>query len=161
MCFEKKTCQLVRFPIFRFCPIPKIENSEILESFILLKFFVVYETQNLKTDWKMTQNKKRYFYDVIWEEKMPNSKVSEFTILPYTWNRKLGKLQKFSFASNFYLFHYIKHGKGKNLPLNFRLTYPMFSWVKIHVTTNISYYGKVIFWTYIKHFKRLWKQNII
>ena len=69
MCFEKKTCQLLRFPSFRFCPIPKIENLEILESFIWLKFFVVYETQNLKTDWKMAQNKKRHFYDVISEEK--------------------------------------------------------------------------------------------
>ena len=28
--------------------IPKIENSEISESFILLKFLVVYETQNGK-----------------------------------------------------------------------------------------------------------------
>ena len=48
-----------RFPSFRFCPIPKLENSEILESFLLLKFLVVHETQNLKTDWKMTQKKKR------------------------------------------------------------------------------------------------------
>ena len=48
-----------RFPRFRFCPIPKFENSEILESLLLLKFLVVYETQNLKTDWKMTQKKKR------------------------------------------------------------------------------------------------------
>ena len=39
-----------RFPRFRFCSIPKIENSEISESFFLLKFLVVYETQNLKTD---------------------------------------------------------------------------------------------------------------
>ena len=60
----------------------------------------------------MTQNKKRYFYDVIWEEKMPISEVSEFSILPYTWNRKLGNLGKFSFTSNFYRFHYIKHEKG-------------------------------------------------
>ena len=109
---RREKCQFPRFPSFRFCPIPKIENSEILENFLLLKFFVVYETQNLKTDWKMTQNKKRYFYDVIWEEKMPISEVSEFSILPYTWNRKLGNLGKFSFTSNFYRFHYIKHGKG-------------------------------------------------
>ena len=30
----------------------------------------------------MAQNKKRYFYDVICEEKMPISEVSEFSILP-------------------------------------------------------------------------------
>ena len=82
-----------------------------MESFLLLKFLVVYETQNLKTDWKMTQNKKRYFYDVIWEEKMPISEVSEFSILPYTWNRKLGNLGKFSFT---YIFGSIWNSKSKN-----------------------------------------------
>ena len=112
MCFEKKKCQFPRFLSFEICSISKIENSKILESFLLLKFLVVYETQNLKTDWKMTKNKKRYFYDVIWEEKMPISGVSEFSILPYTWNRKLENLGMFSFISNFYRFLYIKHGKG-------------------------------------------------
>ena len=43
---------------------------------------------------------------------MSNSKVSEFSILPYTRNQKLGNLGKFSIASKFYRFHYIKHGKG-------------------------------------------------
>ena len=38
--------QFPRFPSFWFRPIPKIENSEISESFILLKLLVVYETQN-------------------------------------------------------------------------------------------------------------------
>ena len=113
MWFEKKKCQFPIYPSYRFCPIPKIENSEISESFLLLKFLtVLHETQNLKTDWKMTQNKKRYLYDVVWEEKIPNSEDSKFLILPYTWNRKLGNLGKFSFTSNFYRFHYIKHGKG-------------------------------------------------
>ena len=50
MCFGKKKSQFLRFSSFRFCPIPKIENSEIWESFLLLKFLLVYETQNLKTD---------------------------------------------------------------------------------------------------------------
>ena len=40
------------FPSFRFCPIPKIENSEISESFISIKFLVVYKTQNQKYDLK-------------------------------------------------------------------------------------------------------------
>ena len=39
--------QFPRIPSFQFCPIPKIKNSE---SFLLLKFLVVCETQNLKTD---------------------------------------------------------------------------------------------------------------
>ena len=46
-------CGLIRkntnFQGFRF-PIPKIENSEISESFLLFNFLVAYETQNLKTD---------------------------------------------------------------------------------------------------------------
>ena len=50
MWFNKKKYQFPRFPSLRFCPIPKIENSEISESFLLLKFLVVYEIQNLKTD---------------------------------------------------------------------------------------------------------------
>ena len=50
MWFNKKKYHFPRFPSFRFCPIPKIENSEILESFLLLKFLLEYETQNLKTD---------------------------------------------------------------------------------------------------------------
>ena len=107
-----KKCHFPRFPSFRFCPIPKIENAEILESFLLLKILVVYETQNLKTGWKITQNKKRYYCDVIWEGKMPIFVVSEFSILPYTWNQKRGNLEKFSFTLNFYHLHYIKHGKG-------------------------------------------------
>ena len=50
MWFEKKKCQSLRFLSFRFCPLPQIKNSEILESFLLPKFLVVYETQNLKTE---------------------------------------------------------------------------------------------------------------
>ena len=49
MWFNKKK-KIPRFPSFRFCLIPKIENSEISESFLLLQFLVVYETQNLKTE---------------------------------------------------------------------------------------------------------------
>ena len=39
--------------------------------------------------------------DMLLEEKRKISEVSEFSILPYTQNRKLGNLGKFSFASNF------------------------------------------------------------
>ena len=49
---KKKKRQFPRFPSFRFCPIPKIENLEISESFILLKSLVVYEIQNRKNDLK-------------------------------------------------------------------------------------------------------------
>ena len=46
MVWEEK---LPRFPSFWFCPILKIENSEISESYLLLRFLVVFETQNPKS----------------------------------------------------------------------------------------------------------------
>ena len=48
----RKNLQFPRFPSFRFCPVPKIQNSEISESFILIKFLVVCKTQNQKYDLK-------------------------------------------------------------------------------------------------------------
>ena len=48
----RKKKQFPRFSSFRFCPIPKIKKLEISESFILLKFLVVYESQNRKNDLK-------------------------------------------------------------------------------------------------------------
>ena len=65
MWFNKKKKQFPRFPSFQFCSIPKIENSEISESFILLKFLVVYETQNRKND----LNKKNFNFRMWSEEK--------------------------------------------------------------------------------------------
>ena len=50
MLFHKKKKQFSRFPSSGFCPIPKIENSEISESFLLLQLLAVDETQNLKTE---------------------------------------------------------------------------------------------------------------
>ena len=38
--------------------------------------------------------------DMLLEENMKNSEVSEFSILSYTQNRKLGNLGKLSFTSN-------------------------------------------------------------
>ena len=51
---EKKKCPFSRFQSLQFCAIPKIGNSEISENFLLVNFLIVYETQNLKIDWKMT-----------------------------------------------------------------------------------------------------------
>ena len=50
---------------------------------------------------------------MAWEEKMSIFEVSEFTILPYTWNLKLGNLGKLSLALNFYRFGCIKYEKDK------------------------------------------------
>ena len=78
MWFNKEKIQFPRFPSFRFCPIPKIENSEISENFILIKFLVVYKTQNQKHDLK------EKLHNVVCEEKMSISDVSRFSILPNT-----------------------------------------------------------------------------
>ena len=45
------------------------------------------------------------------------SKVSEFSILAYTWNRKLGSLGKFSFTS---IFVSMGNSKSKNQKNNFK-----------------------------------------
>ena len=50
--FIRKKYQFPRFQSFWFCSILKIENCEISENFILLKFLVVYETQSRKNDLK-------------------------------------------------------------------------------------------------------------
>ena len=43
MLLEEKR-KLPRFPSFRFCPIPKIENLEISESFLLLQILTAVVT---------------------------------------------------------------------------------------------------------------------
>ena len=78
---RKKKRQFPRFPSFRFCPIPKIENLEISESFILLKSLVVYEIQNRKNDLKEKPLTVRYG---LRKKKKSISEVSEFSILPNT-----------------------------------------------------------------------------
>ena len=92
-----------RFPCFRFCPIPKIENSEISEICLFLQILTVVINQDLKTTKIWTERKiERLRYDL--KEKMKISEVSEFSILLYTHNRKLRNLGKFYFSSiwNFY-----------------------------------------------------------
>ena len=79
------------FRVIDFAFIPKIENSYISESFLLLQFLVVQETQDPK--FKMTKDKNYNFENVNYE-------VSTFSILPSTQNRKLGNFAKFSFTSN-------------------------------------------------------------
>ena len=79
---RKKKRQFLRFPSFRFCPIPKIENLEISESVVLLKSLVVYEIQNRKNDLKEKPLTLRY--GLRKKKKESISEVSEFSILPYT-----------------------------------------------------------------------------
>ena len=48
MRFNKKKWKFSIFCSFQFWSTPKIENSEISESFLLLQFLVIYETQHSK-----------------------------------------------------------------------------------------------------------------
>ena len=75
----RKKKQFLRFPSFRFCPIPKIVNSEISESFILLKFLVVYETQNRKNDLKEKTFKFRIWFE---KKKCPFPRFPGFRFFP-------------------------------------------------------------------------------
>ena len=60
--FNNEKQKFPRFPSFRFYSTPKIENSEISESFILLRLLVVYEIQDPKT--KKRPETKKKLYDV-------------------------------------------------------------------------------------------------
>ena len=97
----RKKDQFPRFPNFRFCPLSKIENLEILESFVLLKFLVVYETQNLKNDIK---EKNIDFMMWFEKKKCPFARFSGFRFCAML-KSKLGNFGKFSFTfTNFYRF---------------------------------------------------------
>ena len=50
--FKEKKRKVPRFLSFRFCPIPKIENSEISEICLFFQILTVVITQDLK----MTKN---------------------------------------------------------------------------------------------------------
>ena len=107
---RREKCQFPRFPSFRFCPIPKIENSEISESFLLLKFLVVYETQNLKTDWKMTQNLKSYLFE---KKKCPFPKFPSFWFCPILEIENFEILESFHLLQIFIVSITLSMGKVK------------------------------------------------
>ena len=77
---------------FWFHPINKFENSEILESFLLLQSLTLFVTQAIE------KNKLRQKCGL--RRKMNISEVSEFLILPYNQNRKLENLGNMSLTSN-------------------------------------------------------------
>ena len=54
----RKKLKFPRFPGFQFCSIPEIENLKILESFLLLEFLVVWESQNTKSKKRRTSGKR-------------------------------------------------------------------------------------------------------
>ena len=95
----RKKKKIPRFPSFQFCPIPKIQNSEISEICLFLQILAVVINQDLKTTKIRTEWKtERFQYDL---KKKKISEVSEFSILLYTQNQKLGNLGEFYFTSTF------------------------------------------------------------
>ena len=83
-----------RFLSFRFCPIVKIENSEISEIYLLLQILTEIIPQDSKTTKIWTEQKtERFWHDL--KEKIKISKISKFLILSYTQNRKLKNLGNF------------------------------------------------------------------
>ena len=81
------------------CPIPKIETLELSKK----KFTSNFESScNLYV--KTTKNlprQKLKGQDILLSKKVKISEVSEFSILSYIQNWKLGNLRKYSFTSNF------------------------------------------------------------
>ena len=68
------------------------------------------------------------------------SKVSEFSILVYTWNGKLGNLGKFSFTS---ILGSIRNSKSKDQKNDFKQKIVTLSWVLIK--KNESFRGFQVF----------------
>ena len=88
-----------RFPSFRFCPIPKIENSEISEICLFFQILTVVITQNLKTTKIWTERKTgRFRYEL--KEKVKIYEISEFSILTYTQIEN-SEISEILFTSNF------------------------------------------------------------
>ena len=79
-----------RFPSFRFCPIPKIENSEISEMCLFLQNLRLVITQDLKTTKIWTERKiERFRYEL--KEKIKTSKIFDFDLYPRWKTRKSRK----------------------------------------------------------------------
>ena len=103
---NKNISEVSEFSILVYTQNRKLGN---LGKFYLLKFLIVYGTQNKKNDLKEKTLTLRFGL----RRKMSISEISEFSILLYTWNRKLGNLGKFWFTLIFYCFGCIKHERLK------------------------------------------------
>ena len=99
--------------VSKFSILPYTQNGKLrnLGKFSVTSIFGSIWNSKSK-NWK--NNPKEENLTLWWglRRKRPISEVSEFSILPYTWYRKLGNLRKFSFTLNFYCFNCIKHGKN-------------------------------------------------
>ena len=78
--YLEENWKLQRFPSFRFCPIPKIENSEILEISLLLQILTVVVTKVLKTTKNWTETKTESLQYVL---RRKNEHFRDFRVLGF------------------------------------------------------------------------------
>ena len=89
-----KKIKFPKFLSFRFCSIPKIENSKISKICLFFQILTVIITQDLKTTKIWTEQKTESFPYKL-KQKIKISEIFEFLILPYTQDRKPGNLGNF------------------------------------------------------------------
>ena len=94
MLLEEKR-KFPRFPSFRFCPIPKIKNSEISESVLLLQFLTVFITFS---EFAFSANRvKPWFFETF------NIKSHLSWKFHYSFSRCSEDIQIFSFNINIFI----------------------------------------------------------
>ena len=82
---KKKIRKLPSFPSFRFCSIPKIKNSEISESVLLLQILTVFVTFS-KFVFSASRVKTCFFCDLILSDIFPKNFNKVPHVVPKTWN---------------------------------------------------------------------------
>ena len=97
--FKRKNKNFRDFRVFDFALYPRSKTRKS-RKFCLPRIMTLIAIQDLKTLKKSTEAKtKRSRYDL--KEIIKIFEISEFSILRYTQDRKLGHLGNFSFTSNF------------------------------------------------------------
>ena len=119
---KKKKRKLPKFPTFRFCPIPKIEKSEISESFLSLQTFTVVVTffkfvfsrERMKPCFFVTFNiKSRLSWKFYWSSSSCSEDIEIF----------LSSINIFINFSNFLIFLCYKEINGVSMMSAFLLTF--------------------------------------
>ena len=82
---KKKIRKLPSFPSFLFCSIPKIKNSEISESVLLLQILTVFVTFS-KFVFSASRVKTCFFCDLILSDIFPKNFNKVPHVVPKTWN---------------------------------------------------------------------------
>ena len=99
--YLEENWKLQRFSSFRFCPIPKIQNSEILEISLLLQILTVAVTKVLKTTKKWTETKTE---SLQYGLRRKNEHFRDFRVLDFCPITKIenSEISEIFFTSNFH-----------------------------------------------------------